>query len=95
MTKPTRPASSSRRVHRISVWRDSAGHEVDFLLDLGTALVPIEVKSGETVAPDSLKGIDFWRSLAGQADAPAALVYGGESSYVRRGVSVTSWMDWA
>jgi predicted AAA+ superfamily ATPase len=33
-------------------WRDSTGHEVDILMDLGDRLVPVEVKSGQTVAAD-------------------------------------------
>lgn len=75
-------------------WRDSAGHEIDILIDRGEEVVPIEVKSGETVAEDFFKGIEFWRSLPGQAKAPACLVYGGGESYQRRGVMVYSWRDW-
>lgn len=75
-------------------WRDSAGHEVDLLMDLGSRLVPVEVKSGQTVARDFLKGLDFWRSLSGQEDCPAALVYGGDSSSTRKGTAVYSWRHW-
>jgi predicted AAA+ superfamily ATPase len=75
-------------------WRDSAGHEIDALIDQGKELVPVEIKSGETIADDFLKGIDYWRTLPGQQDAPAGLVYGGGSSFMRRGVAVYSWNDW-
>lgn len=34
-------------------WRDSAGHEIDAVIDLGRERVAVEVKSGETVASDS------------------------------------------
>jgi hypothetical protein len=72
-------------------WRDAAGHEIDVLVERGTGQVPIEVKSSETVAEDFFSGIDYWRKLLGDPDAPAALVYGGERSFRRRGVSVHSW----
>lgn len=71
-------------------WRDAAGREIDVLLELGETLVPIEAKSGETVAGDFFKGIEFWRSLVGQPDSSAVLVYGGAVSYVHKGISVTS-----
>lgn len=76
-------------------WRDSAGHEVDVLIDQGAKQIPIEVKSGQTVASDFFADLDYWRNLAGQASGGAALVYGGEASYKRQGVSVVSWSDWA
>lgn len=76
-------------------WRDSAGHEVDLLLDRGRKQIPIEIKSGQTVALDFFADINYWRELAGEPGGPAALVYGGEDSYRRGGVSVLSWADWA
>lgn len=33
-------------------WRDSAGNEVDLILDRGTRLIPVEIKSGRTVSWD-------------------------------------------
>jgi predicted AAA+ superfamily ATPase len=75
-------------------WRDSAGHEVDVLIDQGAKQMPIEVKSGQTVASDFFADLDYWRDLAGQARGGAALVYGGETSFKRQGVSVVSWSDW-
>ena len=72
-------------------WRDAAGTEVDFLVDLGEKLVPVEVKSGTTLAADSLASLRRWKSLAGTPDGPAALVYGGEENIRRSGAIVYSW----
>jgi predicted AAA+ superfamily ATPase len=76
-------------------WRGATGHEVDLLIDRSDGLVPVEIKSGQTIADDFFGGLNYWRSLSGQARGPAALVYGGDASYVRSGVAVTSWMDWS
>lgn len=76
-------------------WRDSAGHEVDLLIDRGSKQLPVEIKSGQTVASDFFWGLDYWRDLAGTPAGAAALVYGGDRSYKRSGVSVLSWSDWA
>jgi predicted AAA+ superfamily ATPase len=72
-------------------WRDSAGHEIDILFERGTELVPVEVKSGQTVAGDFFAGLEYWRGLVGDPGAPGALVYGGNRSLRRRGFTVYDW----
>jgi hypothetical protein len=74
-------------------WRDATGHEVDLLIVRGSQVVPAEIKAGETVAADFFKGLDYWRHLAGEPEGTAALIYGGDRSYRRRGVAVYPW--WA
>ncbi len=78
----------------IHYWRDVTGHEVDFVVGQGQVLAPIEAKSGETIASDYLKGIQYWRGLPGQDKAPAALVYGGDASMMRSQTAFYSWKDW-
>ncbi|GMV93240.1 MAG: hypothetical protein AMXMBFR82_30180 [Candidatus Hydrogenedentota bacterium] len=78
----------------VHFWRDSAGNEVDLVLDHGMELVPIEIKSGETIAADFFKGLQYWRSLPGQKDCPAALVFGGGTSMKRQEAMVYSWHHW-
>ena len=72
-------------------WRDAAGHEIDLLLERGQKLVPIEIKSGQTVASDFFTGLHYWRELVSDPQPPAALVYGGDSNFRRRGVTVYGW----
>jgi predicted AAA+ superfamily ATPase len=72
-------------------WRDSGGHEIDVILDQGSELIPVEIKSGQTVNKDFFSGIEYWKKISGQPKAPAALIYGGDSSFVRRGVAVYTW----
>ena len=81
-------------VPRLYFWRDSIGHEVDLLIDHGQILTPVEIKSGQTINEDFFKGLAYWRTLPGQNDCPAALVYGGDQSYTRRQVEVMSWRLW-
>lgn len=72
-------------------WRDSAGHEIDLVLDLGSSLTPIEIKSGMTVASDFFQGLDYWRKLSGLPNAPGVLVYAGDRAYRRQGIVVHPW----
>jgi len=75
-------------------WRDSTGREIDLIIDRGGTLAPVEIKSGQTISEDFFRGLRFWRGLPGQAQCPAALVYGGADSYRRGGVTVLSWQHW-
>ena len=70
-------------------WRDSNGREVDLLVDAGNRRIPIEIKSGETVSGDFLKGLDTYIALSG--DEWGALIYGGSDSYRRRGHWIRPW----
>ena len=72
-------------------WRDSSGHEIDAVIDRGHERVAVEIKSAQTVVQDFFAGIDFWRQLVGDPEAPAALVYGGDHGYRRSGVVVHGW----
>jgi predicted AAA+ superfamily ATPase len=72
-------------------WRDSTGHEIDILIGTGTHLIPIETKSARTVAADSFDGLTTWLNLSGDEGGPAALVYGGDQSFMRRGTAVYPW----
>jgi predicted AAA+ superfamily ATPase len=74
-------------------WRDSAGHEVDVILDKVPKPIPLEIKSGKTVARDYFKGIDSWRKISGDCQAAAALIYAGDRSFRQKGVTVYSWWN--
>lgn len=75
----------------IYFWRDSTGNEVDLLRDDAGVLWPVEIKSGQTVAGDMLKGLLKWKDLAGEPTGEPWLVFGGEGDYQRRDVRVMGW----
>jgi predicted AAA+ superfamily ATPase len=72
-------------------WRTSDGHEVDVIVERGETLIPIEIKSGQTIAGDSFNGLMYWQNLAGKRAGPGALVYGGKECYRRDGITVYPW----
>ena len=72
-------------------WRDSNGNEVDVLFDMGTTLVPIEIKSGQTLNRDFFTGLERWTKLAGDRATSPTLVYGGSDNHLRRGINVFGW----
>lgn len=72
-------------------WRDAAGNEVDVVVELGAELLPVEIKSGQTVASDFFDGLFYWRDLSRGEGSPMALVYGGDQAFKRSGVVVYPW----
>jgi uncharacterized protein len=84
-------AYNSAETPSLYFWRDRSGNEIDFLIDQGSALLPIEAKSGKTVASDWFAGLKNWLAFAGDRTKHGELLYGGDDSYSREGITVTSW----
>jgi len=72
-------------------WRDSNGNEVDAIADVGSKMMPIEIKSGQTVNRDYFTGLEKWISMASEQAVSPTLIYGGTDSYTRKDVRVLSW----
>lgn len=69
------------RTAQLQFFRDSNGNEVDLLYGRGPNLVPIEIKSGQTISSDWFKGIDhFARHFPATG---GAVIYAGEASQHR------------
>ncbi len=76
-------------------WRDNIGTEVDLILERGTEIAAVEIKSGLTVASDAFGNLSKWQKYATERGNFSAiypgLVYGGESRFTRSGVDVLPW----
>ncbi|TAE61960.1 MAG: ATP-binding protein [Bacteroidetes bacterium] len=71
-------------------WRDSSGHEVDIIADEGNHIIPIEVKSGQTITSDYAKGLKFWEMLTGESGG--LIYYGGDGRQDRSDqIRIRSW----
>ena len=72
-------------------WRDATGHEIDVLIDAGDRLIPVEVKSGGTIAATACDTVNWWTSLPGNPNRGGVLVHGGDRSFDFKGVRVLPW----
>jgi predicted AAA+ superfamily ATPase len=70
-------------------WRDRTGHEVDVIIDLGTRVVPVEIKLGETVRGETVRGLEDYAALAGCGGG--VLVHGGEAAHRRGAHLLRPW----
>ena len=76
-------------------WRDNIGVEVDLILERGTEIAAIEIKSGITVATDAFSNLQKWGKYAAErgnfSAIYPALVYGGDARFEREGTDVMGW----
>ncbi len=71
-------------------WRRSTGQEVDLLIEEHGHTTPVEIKSGQTVRPEFLSGLEYWMSLSGEDQG--WLVHGGDADQQRSsGITVLPW----
>jgi predicted AAA+ superfamily ATPase len=85
-----------RRCHlglapELHFWRDSAGGEIDIVVDRAGALFPVEAKAGRTIAADWLAPLERFLALSGAR--AGALVFGGEGTRRRGSVEVAGWRE--
>ena len=72
-------------------WRDSNGNEVDLLIERAGRLIPVEIKSGQTLNRDFFTGLERWTKLAGALVSNPTLVFGGEGQQTRNDVQILGW----
>ncbi len=71
-------------------WRDVSGHEIDVIIDHGSSVYAVELKSGMTVISDFFKGLLFWQELTKYKKS--YIIYGGEESQSRsNGIEIIPW----
>jgi len=82
------------KANNIYFWRDSLGNEIDLLIQSGDRLIPVEIKSGQTVTNDYFKGILFWNKIT--KTEGGCVVYGGEMMQNRsNGIKVIPFRDFS
>jgi hypothetical protein len=73
-------------------WRDNNGREIDCIIEVGSgSLVPVEIKSAETIRSDFLKPLVFWQKISGTPTGKSFLIYGGEEQQIRSQGIVLPW----
>ena len=80
-------------------WRDNNGLEADLLFEVATPqgqmMQTVEIKSGRTVTPDTVRAGQRSGTFAGKEALMPWLVHGGTDAYVRSGVRFIPWQGLA
>lgn len=73
----------------LTFWRDRQGREVDFVFDNGRHVVPIEVKSSQTLKVEHFRHIQYWQALHGTDKG--VLIYCGTERRRFKNTEVLPW----
>ncbi len=65
---------------KLYFYRDVSSREVDLILQKGSQLIPIEIKSNKTFSPAFLDNLNYFHSQAPQRAHKGALIYGGSQT---------------
>jgi predicted AAA+ superfamily ATPase len=84
---------NQHRTPPLYYWRDSKGVEVDLIVETSQALIPIEIKSGETFNRDFFKTLHIYLSFAKPRAKNPGVVFGGTGNFVREEVHVVGWAE--
>lgn len=74
-------------------WRDKTGHEIDVVIDTGKRLIPIEIKSSETIDRSLFDGLKYYISLGSPVSMNGVLIQGGNGLYQREQFLVRPWFQ--
>jgi uncharacterized protein len=83
---------------RLSFFRDQRGHECDLVIEQGDRLTAVEIKSGQTVAPDVFAALarvvdDLRAGPGGPVPVAPVVVHAGGDSHARTAAHQLSWRD--
>ncbi len=83
---------NSGKSNNLFFWRDNVGNEIDLIIENGQKLLPVEIKSGQTITNEFFKGINFWNKMT-QTEG-GIVVYGGDMIQKRsNGITVVPLND--
>lgn len=73
-------------------WQERNGKEIDVIIDCGQSLLlPIEVKSTQTLSSKLFDNLNYWVSLERNPQDKGYLVYGGDKWQTRHEMQVIPW----
>lgn len=78
---------------RLYFWRDKSGHEIDCLIDLGSRVKAVEIKSSTTITPEFFKNLLYWQKLSGYPREHSFLICGGVENQRWPHARVIAWKN--
>lgn len=71
-------------------WRDKLGNEIDLIIENGSCIEAVEIKSSETINSNLFDGLIKWAHITGNKEN-STLVYAGSENQIRTPGNVLSW----
>lgn len=74
-------------------FRDTQGHEVDFIFQTGRELIPIEVKAAKTFNREFFKNLYFFKNLVEERSPRGFLIYAGNQEQKVETIEVLNYQN--
>ena len=74
-------------------WRDNHQNEIDCIIDYGTKLVPVEIKSSKTFNERFFEKLGYYSEIARSDSRESSVVYGGDDEFALSKGRVVSWRN--
>ncbi len=81
------------REHNCYFWRDKNGNEIDCIVEKSDHLLSVEIKSGQTVANDWYKNLNYFSSISQGVSNENLIIYGGDNDQLRTAGKIISWKN--
>lgn len=72
-------------------WRDKTGNEIDCILEEGSSIIPLEIKSTETLNSNLFNALIKWCEISGEPKERSKLIYAGSEKQSREQISILPW----
>ena len=72
-------------------WRNKTGNEIDLLIEAPHKIIPIEIKSGQTISNDYFRGLKYYNNLSRGNSKNSYVIYGGNLKQQRSEGNVLGW----
>lgn len=72
-------------------WMNKERKEIDLIIDQGTSLTPVELKSGKTRNTSFFDNLKYWQKLSGTLPENSYVVYGGDENLKTSQGNLVSW----
>lgn len=78
------------RMPHIYFWQASGGQEIDCILDEGLRIIPVEIKSSQTIRSEFFNNLNQWKELS-KTEGDPYLIYAGTEVQQRSAATVVGW----
>jgi predicted AAA+ superfamily ATPase len=92
MLEIVRRVKALNRHYKVCYWRTSAGAEVDCVVDMGSRVIPVEIKGSSFVAPSEIKGLrSFLNDYRRVAKHGYVITMGGRIEALADNITAIPW----
>ena len=83
---------NSGKTNNLFFWRDNVGTEIDLLIENSESLIPVEIKSGQTITDAYFKSITTWCKISG-IDKGWVIYAGNQTQKRSNGITVLPYTE--